>query len=302
MEVEALLSGCVVSKGRDVGVYAVSLAEAAGTRFYALIGNGASPSGSPSDWASYSLEVDWPAVGMASLRYPGEADLLVLAVGAAGEFWELRPGGPSQEAGRIAPGLSGVTRVAAVGAELWCCGMGRAVWARDAAGTWRDLSAPAPSPEEAVVGFTALAALPDRSALAAGWGGELWLHGAHGWRREVSGTRANLNAASVDERGNVVVVGDGGVLVEGRPGQWRMSQADAALNLTGVSHFQGHVFVCSEFDLFLWQDGRLIPEERFAGSDRPRSCLNLLPGGSTLASQGERDLFVFSEGRWSRVL
>lgn len=294
MEFGAFLSGCVARKGnRDIGVFAISPADRLGAMFYALVG---------SDWVRYSVEVDWPAIAMATHHYPGAPDLVVLAVGAEGEFWEMSPGGPQQRTGRIADDLSGVVRVARVHDEIWLCGMGRIVWARDALGQWRDISAPPAGPDDGVIGFTAIAGLPDGRALAVGWRGEIWLRDAAGWHAEDCGSNANFNALSVDETGHVVVVGDRGAVVEGRPGQWQAHGTGPSFNLQGVCHFQGQVFVASDFDLFLWRDAALVRETRFEEGDEPNTCLNLYPGGALVYSQGERDVFRFDGSRWSRVI
>lgn len=294
MDFGAFLSGTVAQKGsRDVGIFALAPADRLGSLFYARPG---------ADWMRYSVEVDWAAVGMAAHQYAGEKDLVVVALSSEGDFWEMIPGGPQQHTGRILNELSGVTRVARVHDEIWLCGMGRIVWARDVTGHWRDLSAPIGRPEENVVGFTALAGLPDGRAIAAGWRGEIWVRDKAGWHLEDSGSNANFNALSVDEAGHVVVVGDRGALVEGRPGQWHAYGSDPSFNLQGVCHFQGQVFVCSDFEIFLWQSGTLSPETRFGNDDRPTTCLNLLPGSGLVYSQGERDVFCFDGDRWSRVV
>jgi hypothetical protein len=294
MNFGAFLSACVARKGsRDVGVFAISPADRLGSMFYALVGR---------DWVRYSVEVDWATVGMAAHHYAGEKDLVVVALGSEGDFWEMSPAGPQQRKGRIPGELSGVTRVAQVHEEIWLCGMGRIVWARDAAGQWRDISAPPGRPNEGVIGFTALAGLPDGRAAAAGWRGEIWVRDGTGWHLEDGGSNANFNALSVDEAGNVVVVGDRGALVDGRTGQWQAHSTGPSFNLQGVCHFHGQVFVCSDLEIFLWEDGRLVPETRFESDDRPGTCLNLLPGGGLVYSQGERDVFRFDGSRWSRVV
>jgi hypothetical protein len=180
--------------------------------------------------------------------------------------------------------------------------MGRVVWARDAAGQWRDISAPPDRPDEGVIGFTALAGLPDGRAAAVGWRGEIWVRDGTRWHLEDSGSNANFNALSVDEAGNMVVVGDRGALVDGRTGQWHAHSTEPSFNLQGVCHFRSQVFVCSDFEIFLWRDGRLVPETRFENGDRPGTCLNLLPGSGLVYSQGERDVFRFDGSRWLRVV
>ncbi len=294
MNFGAFLSGCVARRGtRDVGVFAISPADQIGSMFYALVGH---------DWVRYSVEVDWATVGMAAHHYTGEKDLVVLSISSESDFWEVNPAGPQQRTGRISSDLSGVTHLAQVHEEIWLCGMDRIVWARDASGQWSDISAPSGRLDEGVIGFTTLAGLPDGRAVAAGWHGEIWVRDVSGWHLEDSDSNANFNALSVDEAGNVVVVGDRGALVDGRTGQWQAYSTEPSFNLQGVCHFNDQVFVCSDFEIFLWTHGRLVRETRFDNDDRPSTCLNLLPGGGLVYSQGERDIFRFDGSRWSRVI
>jgi hypothetical protein len=292
MKISAFLCGCVVHKGRDVGLFAVAPREQPGTVFHALIDRA---------WHPYKTTVEWPSMGMAGVLYPGAQDWLILGVGAEGQTWELEPASRAQRLGRIAPGLSGVTRASAFGDTLWICGMDRIVWSRDVSGRWSDRSAPSARLEEGVTGFTAIAAAPPGIAVAVGWRGEIWLLGKQGWELQDSGTNANFNAVSTGADGEIVAVADGGVLVAGRRDQWTVVPTGASFNLQGVCHFGGEVFVCSDFEIFRWQGDALVRETRFVDDDRPRTCMNMLPGADSVVSQGERDIFRFVNGVWSRV-
>ena len=111
----------------------------------------------------------------------------------------------------------------------------------------------------------------------------------------------NLNL-SVGPGGEVVVVGDRGGLVVGRPGQWTAIDARTDFNLQGVAHFAGETFVCTDFEIFRLIGGKLLRETRFVDDKRPATCMNLMAGGNCLYAQGERDLYRFQDGSWASVL
>ena len=50
-------------------------------------------------------------------------------------------------------------------------------------------------------------------------------------------------------------------------------------------------------------EDRLCPEDRFDDvSAQPHTYMNFIVGRDCLYSQGERDLFRFQDGAWSRVI
>lgn len=294
MEPSAFLTGCVANKGRDVPIFAVASSPPnEGTIFYARPG---------SDWVRYSVEVEWAAIAMAVLRYAGAADVLVVALGAQGQFWELEPGRSAQRTGQLPDAVSDVTNAAVVHGAIWLCGMDRIAWMRDAQGHWHDMSAPPGQSGDGVVGFTAIAQASPDEVVAVGWGGEIWWRDRSGWQLQDSGTNANLNAVAAISETEVVAVGDRGVVVQGTHGRWQVFATLAAFNLQDACCFDGEVFVCSDFELFLWRNGSLEPETRFAAQDRPATCMRLRAGAQTLFSIGESDIFRFEQGLWTRVI
>ena len=294
MNPSAFLTGCVANKGRDVPIFSVAFSPPnEGTVFYAR------PS---ADWVRYSLEVDWPAIAMAALRYPSASDVLVVALGAQGQFWELEPGRSAQRTGQLPESISDITNAAVALNAIWICGMDRIAWMRDVHGQWHDFSAPPGLLDEGVVGFTALAQVGSDSLVAAGWRGEIWWRDRSGWQMQDSGSSANFNALTVTPDGEVIVVGDRGAIAQGSMGRWQPFATSAAFNLQDACCFDGEVFVCSDFELFLWRDGALLPETRFAAQDRPGSCMRLRAGKHSLFSIGEGDVFDFQHGMWSRII
>jgi hypothetical protein len=179
--------------------------------------------------------------------------------------------------------------------------MGRIVLRREADGTWTNVSAPDPSLDEGVIGFNAIAGSPAGDVFAVGWGGEIWVRANERWEAQDSGTNTNLNAVSVGADGGVIAVGDVGTVVVGRQNQWSVLDINTDFNLQGVCHFGDEVFVCSDFELFRLENEALIRETRFANGDEPKTCLNLIAGKESVFSQGEKDVFRYAEGVWTRA-
>jgi hypothetical protein len=293
MEMNAVLTGCVLFKDREVALFAFEPAGRANECvFRVLLG---------SQWHVFDVEPKWIPVGMAAARYPGAADFIIVASSSEGHIWELVPSTGDEHEGKIEGDYSGITKVTSIDDAVWACGMDRIVLRRDANGRWSNVSAPEANVDEGVIGFTALAQSAPGELVAVGWKGEIWLRSNDAWDRQDSGTRANFNAVSAGPDGQLVVVGDNGSIVVGRRDQWSVLDIDPDLNLQGVCHFADQVFISSDFELFRLEGRTLAPEARFADGDRPRTCMNLYAGKESVFSQGEKDIFRFNEGAWARV-
>lgn len=294
MNVEAILAGCAIHRGRDVVVCAMLEADARGrTTFHVLLG---------SDWFGYEEEPEWAPAGLAAAQYPGTDDIVVVAIAPDGRTWELNPTTRVERLGRVADGHLGVTRLASLSDGIWACGMGRLVLQRDSSARWNDFSAPKSSLADGVRGFTGMAETEPGTQIAVGWAGEIWIRSSGVWQLEESPSNSNFNAVSVGKDGTVVVAGDRGGLVVGREGRWRALSVRTDFNLQGVCHFGEDVFVCSDFEIFRLVDEGLTRETRFAEDSRPRTCMHLFLGEDAAYCLGERDLFRFAHGLWTRVL
>lgn len=254
-----------------------------------------------SKWSAPRQEPHWPAIAMACAKY-APANWIAVAISQAGEVWELAPETAVERMTTLPGNYIGLTKLANIENAVWACGMGRTVLKRESNGGWIDLSAPTASVDEGVIGFTALSGVTPGEMVAVGWQGEIWLRRNNVWDPQQSGTNANFNAVSVGPDGEIVAVGDGGSMVVGVRNQWTSLDLGVDFDLQGVSHFGAQLFICSDDKIFLLENSKLVDETRFAGGDRPASCLNLIRGSLSLYSQGENDIFRFSSGVWSRVL
>ena len=285
MKIETIYAGCVVRrKGRDILHCAVQEAEASGdTSFHVLLGN---------DWYGFQQQPHWAISGMA-----------VIAAAADGRTWEMTPTTKVETLCRVANGYCGVTRLAALSDGIWACGMARVAWRRESTGRWVNVSAPRGLVKtEGITGFTGICEIEPQLVVAAGWKGEIWIRSGGNWTREDSPSNSNFNNLSCGPDGQTVIVGDRGGLVIGQPGRWAALDTQTDFNLQGVCHFGGEIFVCTDFEIFRLVDGSLKGETRFEASDRPRTCMNFIVGQECFYSQGERDLFRFQDGIWSRVI
>jgi hypothetical protein len=293
MKMSAALTGCTVFKSRDVGLFAFEpFGRHAETVFRVLLG---------SQWQHYKIEPKWAAIGMAGVKYTMHPDFVVVAASAEGHLWEMTPGANTERETRIGGDYDGLTKLAAIGDAIWACGMGRLVLRRESNGTWTNVSAPDPTLDEGVIGFNSIAGTTAGEVVTVGWNGEIWMRVADRWEAQESGTNTNLNAVSVSASGEVVAVGDVGTVIVGRRDQWSVLDINTDFNLQGVCHFGQEVFVCSDFELFRLEKGALVTENRFADGVGPKTCMNLLPGKDNVFSQGEKDIFRYAEGIWTRV-
>jgi len=253
-------------------------------------------------WFRYDHTPDWSAIAMAATKYLGESNWLVLALSSSGALWELYPKGPVESLAQIPQHRVGLTNLATLGDTIAACGMGRVCCVRDRAGRWTDISAPWPSTDEGVIGFTALAGSSEQFFYAVGWQGEIWARGGGTWQRQDSPSNANLNAIVVADNGAVCCVGDHGAMIRGAGGAWDVIETGSDANLVDVCIHDGQLFTCSESVIFRLTDDGLV--EDFAGGDGedvPRTALKLVSDGRVLYSVGPYDVFRRLADGWERL-
>ncbi len=293
MKMKSVLTGCAACRKAEAAVFALEPTHNLNhSVFRVLLG---------SNWYSFKSDPEWMAVGMGFAQHASNDDLIVVAGSSEGELWELQPSTSIEQLSKIPGEYMGLTKLASINYAIWACGMGRIVLRRNRDGSWTDVSAPKPALEEGVIGFTAVAGNADGEIFAVGWNGEIWILSDGVWASQDSGTRANFNAVSIGEDGRVVVVGDDGSVVVGSRDQWSVVDVGLGANLQGVCHFGQEVFVCTDFELFLFDGKSLVLETRFSKNDSPKTCMNLIVSEKFAFSQGERDIFKYTSGVWDRV-
>ncbi len=200
MKMKAVLAGTTfVRKGKDIAVFAFQPTGRTMKTAFRLWIDG--------NWGTYDLEPQWTPVGLAGAVYSEQEGPLVIASDTDGELWEVRTASGTERATEIPGDYSELTNLASFGGAIWACGMGRVVLRRDASGIWSDLSAPDPSVDLGVIGFTGLAGIEAGDFVAVGWKGEIWWWHDGRWEAQDSATNANLIAVSVGPDGQGVAVG-----------------------------------------------------------------------------------------------
>lgn len=253
------------------------------------------------NWYSYQTTPDWSVIAMTAAKYQSDTGWVVLAVSASGRVWELRPNDKSEAVLRLEARHT-LTNLATVDGVIYACGMGRVMMRREVSGYWSDISAPQPSLDEGVIGFTAAAGLHENLLYAVGWRGEIWTRTIKGWEREDTPSNANLNSLAIDADGTVYVVGDKGVMLKGRHGYWESIETNINSNLMDVCIHDGRVYVCTDFEIFHLSESGLEPEFNDDEGDGPDTCLKLASAGAGgLYSVGPYDVFRLLDGAWSRV-
>jgi hypothetical protein len=293
MKMKTVLTGGATCRKAEAAVFALEpLHNLNHSVFRVLLGG---------KWYSYKSEPEWMAVGLGFAQHPSNDELIVVAGSSEGDLWELQTTTSVERLSRIPGDYRGITKYAAIDQTIWACGMGRIVLRRNRDGSWTNTSAPKPALDEGVIGFTAIAGSPTGEIFTVGWKGEVWILENGVWAPQDTGTSANLNAVSIGPDGRAVVVGDNGMLIVGARDQWSVVDVGIGGNLQGVCHFGEEIFVCTDFELFLFDGKTVSLETRFGGGDTPKTCMNLIVCEKFVLSQGERDIFKYSGKVWERV-
>jgi hypothetical protein len=292
MEMNGVLSGCSIYKNKEVGFFAFEPIGNIGESVLRVIVD--------SNWHMYTLEPKWNITGMAGAKYNENDDWVIVASSSEGNLWELTPGNKLQQELKIEGDYSGITKLATIENFVWDCGMDRLLLKREFNGVWNDYSAPKSELNEGVIGFTAIGNSIEHGIIAVGWKGEIWSFKNQKWKKQITETQENLNAISVEENGKIIVVGDNETIILGENNIWTKIKVLKDINLQGVCHFKDEIFVCSDFEIFKLENNKLIPENRFDNGDLPKTTLNLFTGQNVVYSQGENDVFMYSDNNWKR--
>lgn len=253
------------------------------------------------EWSIYDESGAWPALGMATIK-PAGGTRTVVAVGPAGEYWEVAPLSMQESMGRIGGARQSIRGVRAVGDSLYLVGMGRLVMERLGIGQWREVGPQGKLIRGQVVGFEDIAGFGDDELYAIGWQGEIWWRDKGQWRQVDSPVSANLNAIVCAPDGLVYVVGDNGSMLCGRHETWRVVDTGRPENLLDVGAHRGQVYVVTDFRILRLEQDRLAVDDKFVEDDRPATCLHLLESPDAIFSMGPSDLFRLTDAAWERLV
>jgi hypothetical protein len=253
------------------------------------------------DWIVYDEAAAWPAIAMATIKPPGSIRTVV-AVGPAGQYWELAPLSMQQSIGYIAGAKQSIRGVRAVGDALYLVGMGRLVMERVDVGQWREIGPQGDHVQGQVVGFEDIDGFSADEIYAVGWQGEIWWRDKGRWRQVDSPVSANLNSIACSPNGVAYVVGDDGVMLEGRQETWKVVETSRLENLLDVAVYKQQVYVVTDFSILRFVRGRLVAEDNFVEGDLPSTCLHLLESADAIFAMGPSDLFRMTDSAWERVV
>ncbi|WP_341317007.1 hypothetical protein WN982_37475 [Paraburkholderia sp. IMGN_8] len=255
----------------------------------------------PDAWADGG-EVEWLAAGTAIARQPLEQ---LCVVGEFGKVLMIGSGDRHEERigkGKTAPENRGPLRgVRAIGDHVYCVGMSRQAWRRDAVDLWTEVdNGFPPITEDEIVGFEAVDGFSETDIYACGWDGEIWHYDGSAWSRKDSPVNTVLVDICCAGDGNVYACGRNGLLIRGNGNQWEVVDlAGFSDDIWSLAWFNRRLFVATfEYLLTLGKNGLDVLD---MGDDPARTCYDLVTGAGMLWSIGAKDVMSFDGTTWSRI-
>jgi hypothetical protein len=255
----------------------------------------------PEGWADGGT-VNWRAAGVAVVRKPLEQ---LCVVGEFGEVLMLGSGDRHDERigkGKNSPGERGPLRgVRTIGEHVYCVGMDRQAYRRDAARKWTPITQGLPPAEDDdVAGLEAIDGFSETEIYAAGWDGEIWQFDGQAWLQRDSPVNTVLVDICCAEDGWVYGCGRNGVLVRGRNEDWSVLDLGGfSDDLWSLASYSGRLYVATmEYVLLISDKGLEVVD---MGRDRPKTCYKLAAAQGLLWSIGAKDVMQFDGTTWTRI-
>jgi hypothetical protein len=254
-------------------------------------------------WGLFKESVFWAPIAMATFK-PDGGRRVIVASGNRGEIWECRMSPMEETTGEISTTQPTLVRnLAVVEDVIYAVGMARIVYRRDPSGHWQSVGPSAPLPTDGVAGFNDLAAASATEMYAVGWEGEIWCYDGAGWSSIDSPTSEHLRSVCHAHDEKFYAVGYNGAMVRGRGETWELVETGRAETLMDVCACDGVIYVVTDFEILKLTEEGLVPAENFADpGDQPGSCLYLLTVPDGVFSMGTKDIFLYSQGTWRRVV
>ncbi len=251
-------------------------------------------------WMKYSTSVGWLALTINTIKMKGK-DRITITLGKNGEYFELNPVTLNEETGVIQDAKF-IRSSKVIENTLYACGMDGLVIKRKSLGNWDNIT-PTLEGQDTIFGFEDISGFSEDEIYAVGWKGEIWRYNGKKWFKINSPTTKNLNAITCAKNGVAYIVGDNGIMLQGRQDSWEILDTERHENLWDVCNYNGEVFVSTDFNILtLDKNNKLINESRFVNDDSPTTCHHLLLGDDGVVSMGGKDLFRYINKRWERVV
>lgn len=134
---------------------------------------------------------------------------------------------------------------------------------------------------------------------AVGWNGEVWLRDGANWSQLESPTKQILTGVLDSEEHGTIVCGRNGSLFVLGKGKWTEVKAPK-VDFWRITEFAGTVYLSTMSEVFTLSKNKLTPVKW--GKTRPRTCYQVVVGGDSLWSVGEKDAWRLVGKSWSKVL
>lgn len=252
-------------------------------------------------WTQYSLDVGWSCIAMATIK-PADGVRTVVAIGARGHWWEVKPATADQSVGKIEDVRYQLRCLRVISNTFYTAGMDRMVHRRIGPGRWEPIGPEGAGKSDGIIGFEDIDGFCEEEIYAVGWQGEIWCRLANKWSRIDSPVSVNLHAVCCASDGMVYVVGASGAMLKGRSDTWEIVETNHDGDLMDVSEYGGQIYVVTNFSIHKFIDGTLVAEADFSGGDRPRECLFLERGPGVLLSIAPKDVFKQTGSGWTRIV
>jgi hypothetical protein len=177
--------------------------------------------------------------------------------------------------------LGFLTDMRDAGGVLMAVGMWRQVYVRSEGGIWSGPDQGILDPVQDVDRVTGLRSILQTTAstiVVVGLEGEIWVKDGK-WHQEPSPTNVILEQMCVDESGEIVVVGQQGTILRGRPGAWRVDeQVTITDDLWGAAMFKGRTYVATSDGIFRIEPTGVEQAQVLATGQTPKSKLRAAHG------------------------
>lgn len=256
-------------------------------------------------WASRSFGI--AAVSLCVVTHP---ERTVLTLGHDGKVvrWGSRDFSEEHiDPSSDGPGVRGGMReIRAIGKHAYAVGMGRMVYRCDGESQWSriDHGMRADIQIESDAGFNSIDGFDEEELYAVGWNGEIWSFDQKQWRRQDSPTRLALHRVVCAPDGQVYALGQRGLILRGRHGQWTTIERDGMQqDFWGGCWFNGRLYASTANGVFVLNGNTLEKVDTGKIRKSRSDCFYRLSSSSDcLWSVGEKMAIYSRDGEtWKEV-
>lgn len=235
---------------------------------------------------------NWNAHAIAIAKQPTER---LVIIGESGEVFTYAAGKSTSR--QISPEPSAIRSAGVIDGYVYACGMKHEVYRRNSDDSWIAIPKPA---QQTLADLEAIGGFGESEVYAAGWSGEVWLWDGISWSVVSALTNRILTSMCITDRGEVVICGQGGVMIRGRNQQWsKMDLGEYKDDIWDVAWYKDKLYFSTMTNLYCLSENG--PEAVQFSDDKPNTFYHLSQAEGVLWSIGASDVFSFNGDNWSRI-